>query len=109
MRIIVIFDLPQTSGKEKKEYRYFHKFLISNGYIMVQFSIYSKICIHHEIANRAVRKLKLVTPKVGDVRYMVVSENQYQKLYSINNKYSLQEKIINKDRLLVIGGLNEDY
>lgn len=108
MRIIVIFDLPQTEQFEKKQYRNFHKFLQKQGYIMIQFSIYVKICIHAEIANRAITKLKLNSPASGDVRYMVVTEKQYQSLYSIQNKYSLQEKYINKNRILIIGGINEN-
>ncbi|MFV0499900.1 MAG: CRISPR-associated endonuclease Cas2, partial [Bacilli bacterium] len=42
MRIILFFDLPQTTSTEKKVYRKFHNLLISEGFIMVQFSIYSK-------------------------------------------------------------------
>lgn len=108
MRILVIFDLPQKEKFERKIYRSFIKFLEQQGYIRIQFSIFAKLCVHADVANKAVKKLKIVCPREGDVRYMVVTETQYMKLYAINHKYSIQEKITNKDRLLIIGRVDEN-
>ncbi len=36
MRMIVFFDLPSVTYVDQKEYNKFHKFLIKNGYIMMQ-------------------------------------------------------------------------
>ncbi len=107
MRIIVIFDLPQKERGELKIYRSFIRFLEANGYIRIQYSIFVKLCIHAEIAYKSVTKLKLNSPINGDIRYMVITETQYQKLYSINDKYNIQEKVTNKERILIIGRRND--
>ena len=37
MRILLFFDLPTETNKDKREYRKFVKFLISEGFIRIQF------------------------------------------------------------------------
>ena len=41
MRIVVFFDLPVVTAKEKKAAAKFRKFLIKDGYNMMQWSVYS--------------------------------------------------------------------
>jgi len=106
MRIIAIFDLPMITNEEKRNYRKFVKYLKNEGYIRVQYSVYSKLCINNNSCITAAKKLINNAPKTGDVRYMVVSENQYLGIVNINNVYSLQEKITTMDRTIIIGGMN---
>ena len=47
-------------------------------------------------------------PNEGDIRYLVVTERQFQNIVNLNNQYSLQEKITTTDRTLMIGGLNDE-
>lgn len=44
MRIIVFFDLPVVKKEDRKEYQSFRRFLLNDGYLMIQFSVYSRIC-----------------------------------------------------------------
>ena len=44
MRMLVFFDLPVVTAKEKKDAAKFRKFLLKDGYNMVQWSVYSRIC-----------------------------------------------------------------
>ena len=46
MRTIVFFDLPNIYHKDKRNYQLFHKFLINEGYIMLQESVYSKLALN---------------------------------------------------------------
>ena len=43
MRVMVMFDLPTETSMERRHYRWFRKFLIDEGFIMMQESIYTKI------------------------------------------------------------------
>lgn len=43
MRIIVMFDLPVETAKNRKDYVTFRKFLIKSGFLMMQESIYCKL------------------------------------------------------------------
>ena len=39
MRVMVFFDLPVKTKKDRKAYTDFRKFLIKDGFIMVQYSV----------------------------------------------------------------------
>ena len=58
MRMLVFFDLPVVTAKEKKDAAKFRKFLLKDGYNMVQWSVYSRICngmdavLIHNLDNR---------------------------------------------------------
>ena len=45
MRMILMFDMPTDTAEERKAYRKFRKFLLSEGFIMHQFSVYSKLLL----------------------------------------------------------------
>ena len=58
MRIIVMFDLPTLTNKDKRNYILFRKFLIKNGYMMLQYSIYTKIAINRNAMDMHIKKIK---------------------------------------------------
>ena len=45
MRTIVFFDLPNIYAKDRRNYLKFRKFLLNEGFIMMQESVYSKIVL----------------------------------------------------------------
>ena len=108
MRIILMFDLPTETSQDLKNYRDFVKYLKIEGFIRVQYSVYSKLCINHDAAQTAAKRLRGNTPLTGDVRYMIVTERQYLNIVNVNNVYSFQEKMTTADRTLFIGGLNSE-
>ena len=44
MRILIFFDLPVGSAKERKAATKFRQFLLKDGYYMVQYSVYARVC-----------------------------------------------------------------
>lgn len=44
-----MFDLPVETEKQRRAYRVFRKYLVQNGFMMMQKSIYTKIALNHEI------------------------------------------------------------
>lgn len=108
MRIIVMFDLPVETKSELKAYRDFIKYLTTEGYIRIQYSVYSKLCINKNSAETYSKRLMDNAPSDGDVRFMIITETQYQNINNINNTYSLQEKITTTDRTITIGVMNDE-
>ena len=51
MRILVMFDLPVITDTDRREYRKFRKFLILNGFLMLQESVYCKIAQNSVVAD----------------------------------------------------------
>lgn len=109
MRLLIFFDLPQITKHDHYEYSKFIKNLKKLGFMRMQYSIYSRLCIDAAVAKRISTNLKYIAPQKGDIRYLIITEKQYQTIADINNSYSFQEKIINKNRLIIIGGLDDNY
>lgn len=108
MRLLLFFDLPVETNAQKREYRKFVKYLTSEGYIRVQYSVYSKLCINNDSAETASKKVKRSAPKEGDIRFLVITENQYKNIVDLNDSHSLQEDITTSDRVIMIGGMNDE-
>ena len=57
MRMILMFDMPVETAEERKAYRKFRKFLINEGFIMHQFSVYSKLLLNNSANNALLERL----------------------------------------------------
>lgn len=77
MRLMVFYDLPVVEKPEKREYARFHKFLLRDGYDMIQFSVYARICNGPEAVDKHTRRLIGRLPSKGSVRCMQVTEKQF--------------------------------
>lgn len=80
MRLFVMFDLPVTSPKERKAAAQFRKFLLNDGYYMMQFSVYIRICNGHEAAQKHISRLSAKIPEKGSVRALIITERQYEAM-----------------------------
>ena len=68
MRLIVMFDLPVITEEEKRIYGKFRKFLLKDGYIMMQYSIYSRVCKNSDDVEKHVNRIKQNLPDKGNIR-----------------------------------------
>ena len=63
MRMILMFDMPTDTVEERKAYRKFRKFLLSEGFIMHQYSVYSKLLLNNTANTAMIGRLKANNPK----------------------------------------------
>ncbi len=101
MRIILFFDLPMITEDDKRIYTRFRKQLVRNGYMMLQFSVYSKICTNREAAVNNILKIKKNVPEKGSIRILLVTEKQYSKMEIILGGKSRIENILTIDPLII--------
>lgn len=100
MRLIVMFDLPVVTEKDKKIYSKFRRFLLDDGYFMLQYSIYVRVCKNADDARKHEIKLGVNMPNKGNVRLLQVTENQFQNMKILCGK-STNEENIGIDSLIV--------
>lgn len=100
MRIIVFFDLPTLTAKDKKEYRNFRKHLIKSGFLMMQESVYCKLVQNTTAADAMIDNLKKNKPDKGLVQLLKVTEKQYTKMEFVVGKTS--SNVLDSDERLVI-------
>lgn len=101
MRLLIMFDLPMDNNSEKREYREFRQFLIKNGFLMLQYSVYARICTNQEMVNNYIKKIEKVLPSDGAVRGLVITEKQYEKMKIFLGKKSKNESIITDKKLII--------
>lgn len=100
MRLIVMFDLPVITDKERKIATSFRKFLLDDGYIMMQFSVYSRICKNNDDLQKHINRLKIHSPKNGNIRMLQITEKQYSNIIMFAGSKEVEEDI-SIDSLLV--------
>jgi len=108
VRLVLFFDIPQETKTDQRHYRQFVKYLKTEGFIRIQYSVYAKLCINNDSAKTIQKRLKNNVPDNGDIRYLIITERQYQNIVNMNSNYTLQENITTTDRTLIIGGLNSE-
>ena len=87
MRILVFFDLPTETSKDRKIYSKFRKFLIKEGFIMMQESVYSKLALNNSITNAIRDKIEKNKPPKGIVQMLVITEKQFSSMeYIVRRK-----------------------
>ena len=80
MRVIVMFDLPVTTSKGRKEYARFRKYLIKSGFMMLQESIYCKLATNDTAAETIISNVRNNKPDEGLVQVLRVTEKQFARM-----------------------------
>lgn len=100
MRMIVFFDLPTETALDRKNYSKFRKFLINEGFIMMQESVYTKLTLNNSVTESVKLKLYKNKPPKGLVEMLVITEKQFASMEIIvGNKESSQ--LDNTERLII--------
>lgn len=87
MRMLVFFDIPVKTVRERKIATGFRNFLLKDGYYMVQYSIYVRICNGLDAVKKHKARLKSALPDNGSVRLLVITEKQYESIEILVGKY----------------------
>ena len=80
MRMLVFFDLPVTTKSERKEATKFRNFLLKDGYHMIQYSVYARVCNGTDAVTKHKARLKRSLPDNGSIRLLVITEKQYESV-----------------------------
>lgn len=99
MRMMIFFDLPTLTVRDKKEYRKFSKFLRHEGFVMTQESVYTKLLLNGTAANLLKQKVRNNQPEAGLVQMLVITEKQYSSIEYIVGQN--QELIIDNDKRVI--------
>lgn len=80
MRLLVFFDLPVTTAAQRKAATQFRKFLLKDGYYMVQFSVYARVCNGSDAVKKHESRLRASLPPKGSIRLLALTEKQYEQI-----------------------------
>jgi CRISPR-associated protein Cas2 len=102
MRLVLFFDLPVDTAKQRKDYRIFRKFLLKDGYLPLQESVYSKLVVNDGAAGHAIARLKKNRPPAGLVQVLRVNEAQFATMEYIVGGRPDYDEVDTSDELLIL-------
>lgn len=80
MWVLVLFDLPTETKKDRREAAEFRKQLVRDGFTMFQFSIYLRHCPSRENAEVHIRRVKGMLPEAGKVGIICITDKQFGQM-----------------------------
>jgi CRISPR-associated endoribonuclease cas2 len=100
MRLMVFFDLPTATSENRRNYRRFRKDLISNGFFMLQESVYCRMVINEAMAKSVVARIESFKPPQGMVCAMIITEKQFAGISFIVG--DMKSDVVTTEQSLVI-------
>lgn len=97
---MVLFDLPVGTREQRKIATRFRKFLINDGYMMMQFSVYARVCNGMERVDKHFKRLQKQIPSRGSVRVLQITDQQFERMKLLVGDPTPMEK--QKTRQLVL-------
>ncbi|MFN3749859.1 MAG: CRISPR-associated endonuclease Cas2 [Thiobacillus sp.] len=101
MRMLVFFDLPVVTKAERRAYTVFRRFLLNDGYDMIQFSVYGRILNGADAETKHMKRLVDNLPSAGSVRVLTVTEKQFASMKLLVGLPLFQEKTVNAQQILL--------
>ena len=80
MWLMVFFDLPVGTKSERRHATRFRNSLKRDGFLMLQFSVYARICRAEEGVDKHLVRVKSNLPPKGSVRTLQVTDKQYARM-----------------------------
>lgn len=101
MRMLVFFDLPMVTKAERRAYTVFRRYLLNDGFDMIQFSVYGRILNGRDAETKHIQRLVSNLPPEGSVRLLTVTEKQYASMKLLVGLPLFQEKAIKANQMLL--------
>ncbi|MEG0340486.1 MAG: CRISPR-associated endonuclease Cas2 [Oscillospiraceae bacterium] len=101
MRLLVFFDLPVKSKKERHVATSFRNFLLKDGYHMLQYSLYTRVCNGMDAVETHKSRLYSRLPDNGSVRLLTITERQYESIEILVGKLKPDEATFECEQLSI--------
>lgn len=93
MWLLVFFDLPTETKRERKAASDFRKNLMGDGFTMFQFSIYIRHCASRENAEVHLKRVKNIIPKKGRVGILMITDKQFGEIELFTNQMEEEPEV----------------
>ena len=98
--IIVMFDLPTDTKKERRLATKFRNDLLDRGYLMLQYSVYVRCAVTLDKKAHFITALKAINPDTGNIQCIFITDTQWGQIVNISANFKKRERAItNKDNI----------
>lgn len=99
--LFVFFDLPVGTKGERRAATRFRNFLKDDGYMMLQLSVYARVCRGEEAAEKHVQRVTKNLPGKGSVRALQVTDRQYGRMRLLLGEAKKNERVAPQQMVLL--------
>ncbi len=98
----MLFDLPVKEKAAQKAATKFRKFLIDDGYLMLQYSVYTRVCNGYDAVKTHEKRLKAHLPENGSVRLLTITEKQYESMQILLGEFKQSDTPVSYEQLTLL-------
>ena len=84
MWMMVLFDLPVLTKRERRAATKFREFLLDQGFDRCQLSVYLRFCAGKEQAQVYTKRVQAALPEAGNVQIVYFTDKQYENIVSFD-------------------------
>ena len=77
MWVLVFYDLPTETKRERQEAARFRKNIMGDGFTMFQFSIYVRHCASMDNAQVHIKRVESLMPECGKIGILCITDKQF--------------------------------
>ncbi len=100
MRVIVFFDLPTETAKDRRAYSQFRKHLVKSGFMMLQESVYTKLALNQNVSDEIAENVKKNKPPSGLVQILSVTEKQFSRMEIVVGE--VKSDVVSSDERVIV-------
>ena len=101
MRILIFFDLPVKTASQRREAARFRRFLLNDGYHMLQYSVYARVCNGTDAVRKHQARVRQNLPDNGSVRMLTITEKQYETIELLLGRRTEAEEPFQVEQLTI--------
>ena len=90
--LMVAFDLPVGTSEQRKAATGFRKYLIDDGFQMMQFSVYVRPCVSFARQKTHIDRVKNHIPPEGSVRAIFITRSQWERSFVLHGSPAKEQK-----------------
>ena len=99
--LFVFFDLPVGTKPERRVATKFRNFLKDDGYMMLQYSVYTRVCRGEDGAMKHIARVTRSLPSKGSIRALQVTDRQYSRMRLLLGEANKTESTGSKQMVLL--------
>jgi len=96
-----MFDMPMETAECRKEYTKFRKFLLKDGFLMMQFSVYTRFCHNIPDCEKHLQRITRNLPKYGDIRILKTTESQFENMIVLSTTDKFVDPGFSRDTIVI--------
>lgn len=101
MWLFVFFDLPVGTKAERRAATRFRHFLKDDGFLMIQWSVYARVCRGEEAVETHQARVTKNLPSKGSVRTLQITDRQYGRMRMLVGESKKSERTATQQMVLL--------